>query len=372
METEANRADQSSSLEIDVFAHLRDTVSPQLLEFLDQAIVLFPEELRYRIKQVLDSLPAEGDNMHRILEVVRYQWKDIRSQHWVRIAITGPSQTGKSSLLQAMLHKQAPGARPIFTVVETPGLEEYLGYGSEAALPSGLAQADLILLVLDARYGISRLTGQTLTKLRKLGIPLLVALNKIDLAEDAHSAIREAKKSLGCSVFSTSVHRPGTLDKLLKAMVAANSKTLYPLAQSFPDFRRTLCSSIITQASFATGLVGVIPIPVSDLLPITAIQTAMLLKMARAFGCELDRQRARELLPMLLVGVLARQGGHRLRQRYPSQKQLVSVLVGGSSTYLMGRLAIRYFERTTGILGGSRVLDFEEGREQIAGTGTDV
>ncbi len=362
MKAQADRADHSSSLEIDVFAHLRDSVSPTLLEFLDQAIVLFPEELRYRIKQVLDSLPSEGDNMHRILEVVRHQWKDIQSQHWLRIAITGPAQTGKSSLLQAILHKQAVGARPIFSVVETPGLEEYLGYGSEAALPSGLAQADLILLVLDARYGISNLTGQTFAKLHKLGIPLLVVLNKIDQVEDAASVIREAKASLGCSVFSTSAYQPETLDKLLKAMVAANSKTLYPLAQSFPDFRRVLCNSIITQASFAVGLVGVIPIPVSDLLPITAIQTAMLLKMARAFGYELDRQRARELVPMLLAGVLAREGGHRLRQRYPGQKQLISVLMGGCSTYLMGRLAIRYFERISGVLGGSRVLDFEGGQ----------
>lgn len=368
MEAEANQNARSSSLDIDVFAHLRDNVSPRLLEFLDQAIVLFPEELRYRIKKVLDSLPSEGDNMQKILEVVRFQWKDIRSQHWVRIAVTGPSQTGKSSLLQAILYKQASDARPIFSIVETPGLEEYLGYGSEAALPSGLAQADLILLVLDARYGISRLTGQTLDKLHDLGIPLLVVLNKIDLVEDSNSTIHEAKRALRCSVFSTSVYQPETIDKLLKAMVAANSKTLYPLAQSFPDFRRTLCSSIITQASFAVGLVGVIPIPVSDMLPITAIQTAMVLKISRAFGYELDRQRARELLPMLVAGVVAREAGHRLRQRYPSQKQMVSVLVGAGATYLMGRLAVRYFERIAGVLSGGQVVDFEE---PIASTGTD-
>lgn len=340
------------SRETDVFDHLRDNVSPHLLEFLDQAIVLFPEELRYRLKQVLDSLPAEGDNMQKILEVVRHQWRDIRSQQWVRIAVTGPSQTGKTSLLQAVLNKQARRARPIFTVVETPGLEEYLGYGSETSLPPDLAQADLILLVLDARYGISDLTAQILGKVQRLQIPVLVVLNKVDLVEDAGAMIREAKGRLRCSVFSTSVRQPETIDKLLKAMVVANPKTLYPLAQSFPDFRRTLCSSIITQASFAAGLVGVIPIPVSDLLPITAIQTAMILKMARAFGCELDRQRARELLPMLVAGVLAREGGHRLRRRFPDQKQLVGVLVGTGATYLMGRIAVSYFERTTRVLEG--------------------
>src|SRR5690606_39494931 len=55
-------------------------------------------------------------------------------------------------------------------------------------------------------------------------------------------------------------------------------------------------------SSFGSALVALIPIPVSDLLPMTAIQTAMILKIARAFGFSINRSRARELLPMLAAG----------------------------------------------------------------------
>ncbi|HSR53565.1 MAG TPA: GTP-binding protein [Acidobacteriota bacterium] len=344
--------------EIDVFAKLREDAPPRLLEFLDQALVFFPEEFRYRLKQVIDTLPKEGDNMQKILEVVRAQWKDIQSERLVQIAVTGPSQTGKTSLLSAILQKKARDADPIFTVVETPGLEEYLGYGSDRTPPE-LAEADLIVLVLDARFGVSELTQQILEKLRELKTPILVVLNKIDLVDDPSGRAKEAKRVLRSSVFSTSIHDPVTLDNLLKAMVTACPKALYPLAQSFPKFRSTLCRGIITQASFAVGLVGVIPIPVSDLLPNTAIQTAMILKIARAFGCELNRNRARELLPMLTAGVLARQLGHALRQKYPRQKKFIGVMLGGSFTYLMGRVAVSYFESTQNVLRSGNLAPWD-------------
>ncbi|HSR70683.1 MAG TPA: GTP-binding protein [Acidobacteriota bacterium] len=344
--------------EIDVFAKLRQDAPPRLLEFLDQALVFFPEEFRYRLKQVIDTLPEEGDNMQKILEVVRAQWKDIQSERLVQIAVTGPSQTGKTSLLGAILQKKARDADPIFTVVETPGLEEFLGYGSDRTPPE-MAEADLIVLVLDARYGVSDLTQQILEKLRELDKPILVVLNKIDLVDNAGDRVKEAKSVLRSSVFSTSVYDPSTLDNLLKAMVTACPKALYPLAQSFPEFRSTLCRGIITQAAFAVGLVGIVPIPVSDLLPNAAIQTAMILRIARAFGCELNRDRARELLPMLTAGILARQMGHKLRQKYPRQKKLIGVMLGGSFTYLMGRLAVRYFESTREVLRTGNLAPWE-------------
>ncbi len=335
---------------IDVFANLRGTAPPELLAFLDQLIMLFPEELRYRLKQVMDSLPRSGDNMQKVLEVVRHQWKDIQSEQWVQIAVVGPSKTGKTSLHETIAGKQSSGVQPIFTIIETPGLQEYLGFKDAESAPRELEKVDLILLVLDARFGISDLTRQTFEKLLSLGMPVLAVLNKIDLSQDSGKAVEAAKKALQASVFPTSIYRPDTIDELLKAMVAAQPKVLYPLAQAFPEFRRTLCNSIITQASFAAGVCGVVPLPVSDLLPITAIQTAMILKISRAFGCHLDRRRARELIPMLATGIIAREAGHRLRRRFPRQRHLISVGVGGGWTFTLGKLAVRYFERVSGYL----------------------
>ncbi len=340
--------------QLDVFKNLRGQASPELLDFLNQVLVFFPLDFAYRLKQVVDALPRDGDNMQKVLELVRSQWRDINSQRWVRIAVTGPNRTGKESLVKAILSRKSPAAASIFTVVETPGLEEFLGYRASAGNPEELAGADVIVLTLDGRYGVAPSTVQLAEGLQRLDKPLLVALTKIDLVEKPAEAVRETRRKLGLKVVPVSVHRPASIDRLLKEIVATNSKALFPLTQSFPEFRRGICDGVVTQAALASSLVGALSIPVSDLLPITAIQTGMLLKIARSFGFRLNRDRARELIPMLVGGVLVREGGHRLRRRFPGHGKLIAVSVAGLWTYGLGRAAIAYFEHLT------RALDEEQ------------
>lgn len=344
---------------IDVFKNVRAFAPKEVMEFLDQLQLLLPEELRYRLKKVIDSLPPQGDNMQKILELVRSQWTDIQSHEWVRIALVGPAQTGKSSLMKGILSKQVESGRPIFFLVDSQGLEEYLGYGTRSAATRELEEADVILLVLDGHCGISDSTSQLYERLRDLEKPLMVVLNKMDLVENRAETIESAKKRLGTNVFPASLSRPADLDKLLKAIVVTNPKALYPLTENFPEFRRTICHGIVTQSTFSTGVVGAIPIPVSDLLPLIAIQTAMILKIARAFGHKLNRGRARELLPMLGAGALVREGIHRLRRQFPEQGNLIAVAAAGMWTFVLGQIAIRYFERLSPQVKQAEVRTFE-------------
>ncbi len=163
---------------------------------------------------------------------------------------------------------------------------------------------------------------------------------------------------LGARVLGVSVSQPETIDRLLKAVVATNPNTLYVLAGNFPGFRRTICDGIVSRAAFAAGLVAAIPIPISDLLPITAIQTSMLLKIARAFGYSLNRQRARELLPMLVAATVAREGSNRLGRHFPQYGKLIAVSIAGMWSFLLGQAAIRYFENVAGFLAGEDAEGF--------------
>lgn len=344
---------------IDVFANIRGFAPKELVEFLEHILVLFPEELRYRLKNVIDSLPPQADNLQKVLELVRSQWRGLQSQEGLRIAVVGPAQTGKSSLLREIVKKQADSAIPIFSIVDSQGLEEYLGFGTGPSEMKELEEADVLLLVLDGRYGISESTLELQERLLSLNKPLMVVLNKMDLVENPSPVIRAAKKQLKALVFPTSLSRVDTLDKLFKAIVATHPRALNPLTKNFPEFRRTICNGIVVQSSFSAGVVGAIPIPVSDLLPLAAIQTAMLLKIARAFGHKLNRERARELLPMLAAGALLREGSHRLRGRFPDQQELIAISVAGLWTFGLGRAAITYFESLTRFLGQKEPVNVE-------------
>ncbi len=326
-------------------AGFSDAAPPELLKFLSQILRLFPAEFQYRVRKALDTLPAKGDNMQRILEVVQAQWRGIQSEDWIRIAIVGPSQTGKATLLNTIEAGQSASSPGIFKLVETPGLAEYLGYEKAGRFPEDLGRANLILLLLDSRYDVSEATHGMLAKLKERGTPVLVALSKCDLIRNPSETARNVQKALGQRTVAVSALQTHSIHRLFRAIVASNDSALYPLAIGFPGFRGTICRGIVTQASIACALVGAIPIPVSDLLPMTAIQTSMLLKIARAYGHNLDRHRARELIPMLLSGVAVREASHRLRRQFPDKAKLIGISAAGAWTYLLGRGAITYFDR---------------------------
>jgi GTP-binding protein Era len=342
--------------EPDVFANIRDSAPAELLGLLDQMVILLPEAVRYRLKQVFDSLPPEGDNLQRVLELVRSQWKDIQSQEEVQIAIVGPGQTGKSSLLAALSRRQLAGSKPVFTLVDIH--DEYLGYKPDETLSEKLRDVDLILLILDGRYELSDSTKEMYERLNSLNRPVLVVLNKIDLVQAPRDAVKAARRRLRTSVFTTSALQPETIERLLKTILDTDPKALSSLTQSFPDFRRSICQGIVSQAALSGAIVGAIRIPIADLLPVTAIQTGMLLKIARTFGYPLNRERARELLPMLAAGVAAREGNHWLRHRYPEYRKLISISVAGIWTFVLGHAAIQYFEGFPNFLNGEASTDF--------------
>ena len=328
-----------------LFSNIRDLASPELLDFLEQFSHLFPEDVRFRLREMMNAVPVEGDTLNRVLGLVARQWEGLRSQRWLRIALVGPADAGKETLLHTIRGGVMPRDNPIFSIVDTQGLEEYLGYKTWNRVPQELQSADIVLLVLDARYEFSESTLEMSERLASLGKPYLAVLNKADLVNRPRRLAAEASSLLGVEVFPFSASRVGSVNRLLKVIVTMHPKALFPLARNLPGFRKSVCDSIITQASVSAGLVGAIPIPISDLLPISGIQTAMILKIARVFGFSVNRVRARELLPVLAAGMLVREGGIHLKEKFPQHQTLVSVSLAGSWTYLIGKAAVIYFER---------------------------
>jgi GTP-binding protein Era len=328
-----------------VFSPLADLSPQEFIDFLEQFASLLPASLRFRLRSAVRSLPPHGDNLERVLELVRKSWEGLQSDDWIQIAVVGPARTGKSTLVRELLRGAGTETRRIFRIVDTQGLEEFLGYRRTERLPEGVSKADVILLVLDARYRFTEDTVRMVNRFASLGKTFIVVLNKIDSVESPRRTVRRAKLTFGVDVLSSSAFRPKSLDRLLKSIVAAHSKALYPLAQTLPRFRASVCESVVAQSAVGAGLVGAVPIPVSDAFAISGIQVAMLLKIARVYGFKINRGRARELLPLLVSGILMREGAHRLRERYPEHRRLIAVTVGGGWTYLVGRAAVRYFDQ---------------------------
>ena len=332
-----------------LFDTVRDLGPSELIDLLEQVALLLPGDTRYRLRRVLASAHGE-DGMQRALNVVLSQWEGLRAEESIRIAMIGPARTGKSSLVAALGEGSVDRIASLFSIIDLQGLEEYLGYGKDNRAVDEVASADVLVFVLDGSSGFTRDTLQLVHLYASLNKPFVLVLNKMDRVEKVRAAVAEARQQLQMSIIPVSVFWPGSVRRILKAIVSACPRALYPLAQNLPAFRRSICRSIVTQAVFGSGLIGALPIPVGDVIPISAVQIAMLLKIARAHGFRIDRGRAGEILPVLAAGLLVREGCHRLTQAYPEKSTLLSVSVGSLWTYTVGIAAISYFER----LGNTR------------------
>ncbi|HXK59481.1 MAG TPA: GTP-binding protein [Acidobacteriota bacterium] len=342
-------------MSLDVFSRIRSWVPKELLNLLDQIVYFFPQETRLSLKRVVDTLPPTPDNVSKVYEMVREQWKDLWGRDQVNIAVVGPGQTGKSGLVRALTSRQANNAVN-FAVVDVQGLDEYLGYRGETQFSDELAAADVVLLVLDAQYAISESTVRLYRKLSETPAQLVVVLNKIDTVERPRDVIKAASRQLRTTVIPMSLLEEERIDDLLKAIVAVCPRSLYPLSRAFPDFRQALGRQIVNEATFAATIAGALRIPFPLFMPVAALHGAMILKLARAYGLNLDSDRARELIPLLALDLAFDRGAQYLRERFPERRTLITASVSGAYTFALGQAAIRYFEWITGLLDTAQVL----------------
>lgn len=141
--------------------------------------------------------------------------------------------------------------------------------------------------------------------------------------------------------------RQALLD-LLPAALAQTLRTLDLAQRNLQDLYARRAQPIILAYTTMAGTAGAVPIPVVDIMLISAVQTKMLYDLARLYGQPLTRQRLGELTGALGVGLLGRQAGRSLLKLIPGMGSVVGSVAGGAlaagSTYALG-MAFCYYYR---------------------------
>ena len=135
------------------------------------------------------------------------------------------------------------------------------------------------------------------------------------------------------------------LDDIASAIARTLGEKATPLAARLPVLRDAVVDRLIAQFSRQNAVVGVaVFLPGADLPVLTLNQIRMLLRIADAYGFELDRERIPEVLGVVGSGVGFRAVARSLLGAVPVAGWAVKGGIAYGGTRALGEAAKRYFE----------------------------
>ena len=132
-----------------------------------------------------------------------------------------------------------------------------------------------------------------------------------------------------------------------------------PLAARLPVLRRPVCEELIRKFSRQNAIVGVaVFVPGADLPVLTLNQVRLVLRIADAYGFEIDKERLPEVLGVVGSGLGFRAIARQAIGAVPVVGWAVKGVIAYAGTRALGEAAMRYFERRAPVtrVAGDRTL----------------
>ena len=350
---------------------------------IDQLIQEFPPGVREHLRHAWDKVPetARGplikalrdlpEDLGRWRELIRLALSHVRvvTGDKRRVAIVGPANVGKSTLYNQLVRSAAdraevsavPGTTRIsqaadaglFAVVDTPGADA-VGAVGEAEKDQAFAAArgaDFLVIVFDAIQGIKRAEQELFRELQALEHPYIVVLNKVDLvagARERDRVLEAAARNLELKPDEVvpCVAKDGKrVGRVLLAVAKAEPEIVAALGAALPDYRMLLAWSATRKAAATAAAIALTPLPILDVFPLLAVQTSLVLGIARIYGQRITFGRARELVVTFGLGFLGRTLFQELSKLGGPPGWLLAAAIAASTTVVIGRAAAVWFER---------------------------
>lgn len=349
------------------------------MKALDELLSEFPESVRAKIKQIwnslpeeqreqiedwLDSLPVDFRHLKRLLALVLSHYKPLFTKH--RIAIVGPANVGKSTLYNQLVSKTedqaevgpVPGTTRenqeadtgLFTLVDTPGADAVGAVGErEREIAFQAAEsADFLVVVFEATRGIKRYESELFDRLLDLDKPFIVVLNKMDMVPKRHKerVVGAAARNLRLEksqIIETVATKGRNVGRVVLAIAKFEPGLAGALGEALPEYRAHLSWQRILAAATAAGAVGWIPLPFMDLIPLLAIQSGMVLSIARIYGFKITAARAKELIATFGLGFAARWAFQQLSKLGGVPGWVLSAAIAAATTVAIGYAAMMWF-----------------------------
>lgn len=324
-----------------------------------------PTEQHQALQELLSQLPNSLNSLQDLFFFILDQYEPVLGAKR-RIAILGPANVGKSTLHNQLVSRQEDEAKVgpvpgttrqnqetdtgLFILVDTPGADAVGKVGQrERQIAFKAAQsADFLVIVFEATQGIKRYEKALFDDLLALNKPFVVVLNKIDLVSRRdREKVRDAAAhnlDLATSQIIETVATKGTnVGSLILAIAKFEPRLLAVIAEAMPEYRARLAWQRIVTAAGGAGVVGLMPLPFVDLVPLLGIQGGLVLSIARIYGSEITLERARELIATLGIGLVARTIFQELSKLGGVPGWILSAAIAAATTVAIGYAAMLWF-----------------------------
>jgi len=309
----------------------------------------------------MSSLPTRLSDFRSLLQALDWDALtfQVEEEAQSRLAIVGPVNSGKSTLFNLIKGRKVSEVAAVpgttrglitervgpFILVDTPGFGEVGGVDRAALARSAVEEADVAVLVLDAAAGFRQPDCDLYETLRAARVPLVVALNKIDLVKrDRELVLEDIRRKLGAPVIPISAKTgAGVGDQLIPAIVEAHPWIAVALGRALPGFRKQVSRRVVRSAALLNAIIAAQPVPGLDIPLLLASQVRLVLRIAAIHGESLSARYAGELLTTMAGGVGVRYLAGVVVKLVPGLGWVVSAAVNGIGTWAIGRAAMVYF-----------------------------
>ncbi len=357
------------------------TVDELLKEFPDssqdrlkKAWEALPPPVQDELRGALGSLPGSLTLWRMLLALAMTQYK-IAFGEKQSVAIVGPANVGKSTLYNQLIRARqdraevsaVPGTTRfnqqadagLFQIVDTPGADAVgeVGEAEKQRALEAARQADFLIVMFDAVQGIKRTEQELFDELAALGKPYIVVINKMDVVRrDAKKVIEHAASHLRLQadqIIPIAARDGAQLERVLVAIAKAEPEIVAALGRALPEFRWRLAWTAITGAASTSAVIALAPLPIMDVVPLLAVQSSLVLGIARIYDYKITPARARELAVTFGLGFLGRTLFQELSKLGGPPGWLLSAAIASSTTVVMGYAAVVWFERGEKLTGES-------------------
>jgi uncharacterized protein (DUF697 family) len=212
------------------------------------------------------------------------------------------------------------------------------GVSSAVGDESAVEKAALLLYVLAGRAGEEDVA--LLKRAQRAQVPIVCVL-----AQPRGDDLPDPPYALAENVVRVPPGAGFPIEQIARTIARALGERATPLAARLPVLRDAVVDRLIAQFSRQNGIVGAaVFVPGADLPVLTLNQIRLLMRIADAYGFELDRERIPEVIGVLGGGIGLRALARSLLGVVPVAGWAVKGGIAYGGTRAFGEAARRYFE----------------------------